>query len=413
MNKIRGLKEVTAPRSPRNELVPPGARMPTLVGCKVNPEARLKTLRIAILGCGSVGMRIALHLARLGLAVLILVDPKMFKFESILTHEISPKEVGKEKALALAWRCKEIAPGTRIFYYVGNAQELPNDLWLDVDLVVLASDNLRAEVETGATTLALGLPLVHVSLLGDLLTTHVRFFSNRHPQSPCPACAFGATERALLNNEVRFSCDAGISGGDGVRVAAPATRSFSYLCSMAADLAVNSIMRFVLGLGESVEDQITEYCGYTDRIVTSKLEFNPECTSAHSRYEIVQAQQSLDTCALNELATAHLNAQSGALDFTLGQLVWVEQCVCGCASPQLFRRFLPLDQIRTAQCGECRKPISPSPFHTHRTVTASLLGDAINTPLRRLGATSVRYVLAQSSSKAVLIRNPQSERSIA
>src|SRR5437660_12914997 len=114
MKKKGRLKEVSAPHSRNSRLATPGARMPVLVGCKIAPETRLKSLRVAIIGCGSIGMRVALHLTRLGIAELILVDPKLFKSESLLTHEIAPAEVGEAKALAVDSRCKEVCPSAGV-----------------------------------------------------------------------------------------------------------------------------------------------------------------------------------------------------------------------------------------------------------------------------------------------------------
>ena len=415
MSSPRRLKEIRA-RCPRTATPMPelAARMPRLVGCSVNAEEQLKRLRVAVIGCGSIGMRIALHLSRLGLAVLVLVDPKLFKPESLLTHEISPTEVGQAKAMAIARRCKAISPGTRVIAFIGNAQELPLEFWLDqFDLIVLASDNLAVEAAVGQTCLHLALPLLHASLLGDVLTTHVRFFANQKPHSPCPACAFGRVEREMLDHEIRFNCDTGVSAQGEVRVATQATRSFSYLCSMAADLSVNLILRFVLGLGEPAEDTIVEYCGFTSEIVTSSLEFNPNCRCDHCRYTVVHARSSLPQCSLRELARTHAGAlQPDALEFTVGESLWFEQGMCSCPALKSVRRFMRQDRTGAIRCPQCGESVSASPFHTHRTVTAALLDAALDLPLRQLGAKTARYVLVRSASEAVLVRGPQNERSL-
>src|SRR5206468_9883032 len=103
----------------------------------------------AIIGTGSVGGRVAFHFCRLSLAELWLVDPKVFKPESVLTHDADPSDVGKSKALRTARLCQAINPAMRLFVFVGKVEDLPLDAFADVDLVIMATDNLAAEVEVG------------------------------------------------------------------------------------------------------------------------------------------------------------------------------------------------------------------------------------------------------------------------
>jgi molybdopterin/thiamine biosynthesis adenylyltransferase len=188
-------------------LLDTAARLPNFIGGPTDAVARLRALTIFIVGVGSVGGRIAVHLARLGVAMLCLVDPKRFKPESVLTHDIEPREVDKFKALTSARRCKAISPATRVFAFNGPAEDLPLDAFADANLVVLATDNLAAEIEVGQRCVRLGKPLVQASVHGDTLTAQVRVFGNADGQGPCPVCGFGAVEWQMLNEHVRFSCD--------------------------------------------------------------------------------------------------------------------------------------------------------------------------------------------------------------
>lgn len=183
------------------------ARLPAFIGRPADAKARLAALKIVICGVGSVGGRIAVHLARFCIAMLWLIDPKRYKPESVLTHDIEPRVVGKSKAITTARRCKEISPGTRVFAFDGEAAQLPLDAFADADLVVLATDNLAAEIEVGQRCVRLGKPLIQASVHGDTLTAQVRVFGNADGHGPCPACGFGAVEWRMLNEQVRFSCD--------------------------------------------------------------------------------------------------------------------------------------------------------------------------------------------------------------
>ena len=79
------------------ELEPPSAglraapdeRLPTFLGTTATGKEtarRLRSVKAAVLGVGAVGRSIALHLARLGVAWLGLVDPRCYKPESLLTQ---------------------------------------------------------------------------------------------------------------------------------------------------------------------------------------------------------------------------------------------------------------------------------------------------------------------------------------
>src|SRR5262245_52327644 len=70
------------------------ARLPHFLGLRMDPGPVLNALRAAVVGVGSVGRNIALHLARLHIGELYLVDRGHFKTESLLTQPIAPDDVG-------------------------------------------------------------------------------------------------------------------------------------------------------------------------------------------------------------------------------------------------------------------------------------------------------------------------------
>ena len=73
-------RDVTLPR--RAAVRDAGLPLPlgiALLGCTPNALDVLRKLVVAVIGCGSVGGRIALLLARMGLGHLLLVDPKIYK----------------------------------------------------------------------------------------------------------------------------------------------------------------------------------------------------------------------------------------------------------------------------------------------------------------------------------------------
>ncbi len=64
--------------------------------------------RVAILGCGSMGSKVAMSLARMGISNFYLVDSDILKVDNLVRNELDWGEVGAHKADALAERLKRI-----------------------------------------------------------------------------------------------------------------------------------------------------------------------------------------------------------------------------------------------------------------------------------------------------------------
>lgn len=382
------------------------ARLPRFIGCSVDANAVLSGLKIGVVGSGSVGGRIITHLARLKPAALWIADPKSYKEESCLTHEIEPRDVGRSKAFVTARRCKAISPGTCVFVFDGLVQDLPMDAFADADLVVMAPDNLPAEREVGQRCLHLGKNLVHASLHGETLTAQIRFFGITGEQGVCPACLFSSEEWSM-SQQTQFSCEGFLDGKTDLHLGELPTVSVGSICSLAADLALNQILRFVLKLGEPVENSLAEYCGFTNRIVTSRLVQNPDCHCEHSRYSIASSLKPLAASTLCDLANAAgIPAYSAALAFTVDGYDWIEAGTCKCPEPSPVHRFVARATRKNLGCAKCRAPIKTTPFFTQRSVAAHSLGPALNQPLDMLGVASTHCVLVSTSDNAVLIRRP-------
>src|SRR5881296_3569461 len=75
-------------------------RLPHFFGAKLNPSEMakaLESLRLFLIGAGSVGRIVAAHCARLGVKELKIADPKRYT-NNLITQSITPGEVGQFKA---------------------------------------------------------------------------------------------------------------------------------------------------------------------------------------------------------------------------------------------------------------------------------------------------------------------------
>ena len=390
---------------PRSPVLKRAARLPKFIGGPADAEKKLAGLKVVLVGLGSVGGRMALHLARFGVALLWLVDPKVFKAESLLTHEIGPEHVGKFKAVVMGERCRAISPGTRVKVFACRVEELPMDAFADADLVVMATDNLAAELEVSRRCRQLGKPLFQAAVHGESLVAQVRGFANSSDESPCVGCGYNAEEWRQLTRQIQFSCEGAAAGNTAPQIAELATMSVPNICSLASDLALNQVIRHVLQLGPPVTDTILEYCGHTNRAVTSPLLRRVDCPCDHRRYALSPPPKSLhEVCCAELSAAAGFHNGTGVVNFAVDGREWARLGECKCPAPRAVARFIPNGQADAGRCAKCRAPIRVPLFFRQRAVSAWTLGEALARPLASLAAGQINCVLADDGQRAVLFR---------
>lgn len=385
---------------------PRGARTPRLIGLDGDPDATCRAAEVAVVGNGSVGRPLALHLARLGIGRLWLVDPGRYKPESLLTQPVQPGDVDRAKAPNTAALCKQIGPETCVRAYTGRFEDLGVFDLANADVVVLATDNLAAEVAVGRRCLQLGLRLVQASVHGATLVAQVRRYSNQDATGACPACGFGAVEWQQLGEGTRFSCDGGRPALQ--TTAAPPTASFSSLCSLAADLAALEVVRLLLGIGAEDGDVLIEYCGFKHAMVTSPLRRNPQCPCEHVVWQPREVAGDWQGVTLRQLAAAagiDLAAGHRGAALTLDGSEFVEAGVCcGCGDRQEIGEFLaphpPADAI-PPRCRRCGGELVRVPLTTHRRTPFARLDYHVDVPLRSLTEPLPRWVVVHDGERAV------------
>lgn len=78
-------------------------------GVRLDPAyERLKTAKVAVVGCGSVGSKVAVQLARSGVGSFVLVDGDVLSAGNLVRNELDWRSVGIHKAPALGARLMEV-----------------------------------------------------------------------------------------------------------------------------------------------------------------------------------------------------------------------------------------------------------------------------------------------------------------
>lgn len=402
---IRELKLPRRSQKPRQ--VDRRQRFPALLGAPRDATAVVDGLRVAVVGVGGVGRNIALHLARLGIRSLLLVDPKCYTRQSILCQSIAPRDIGRNKAIATGALCKSISPRTHVFACPAGIEQLGLAPFAEIDMVCLASDNLPAEVEVAQRCLHNGKPLVNAAIFGATLTAQVRVLTHARATDPCLACLFNRAEWDLLNNGVLFSCDGARLPVPRMKIVSQPTLSISPLCSLAADMAVMQLLRLALGLGKSVANTLLDYSAYSHKTVTSQLTRNPHCPCDHTIFETREVRKPLRDCSVKQLAeAAGLAARLAEVSVLVDDLQWASQGRCSCSHSQTVAKWVDPRQRVLGRCRKCDRPLAPQPFYLHRPVPMHCLSANISRPLRTMGASRPQCVLVRGGNRGVLFRNP-------
>lgn len=91
------------------------APVTSIGGQRLDPEhGILAGKSVGIVGCGALGSKLAMSVARAGVRRFVLVDDDVLLPENLVRHDLDWISVGEHKAAALARRLKLVAPGTTV-----------------------------------------------------------------------------------------------------------------------------------------------------------------------------------------------------------------------------------------------------------------------------------------------------------
>jgi len=119
-----------------------------LDGVRLDPEyVRLKATKVAVVGCGSVGSKVAMHLARSGVGRFVLVDGDVLASGNLVRNELDWRAVGMHKSQALTARLREVSTDCEVLSRTtvlggqesGEATSATMECIADCDLIIDAS----------------------------------------------------------------------------------------------------------------------------------------------------------------------------------------------------------------------------------------------------------------------------------
>jgi molybdopterin/thiamine biosynthesis adenylyltransferase len=220
-------------------------------------QLRLSSARVAVVGCGGLGVPAALYLGAAGVGRLILIDPDQVALDN-LNRQVAYRtdEIGESKATVLAQRIGELNPTVE----VGARQESVDSLSLaallsDADVVLECSDDPVTKFLINDFCVGQGIGLVvggAVGLAGQVVTV---------PRgAACYRCLFGAPPVGPAQ-----TCrEAGVLGP---------------LVGMIGSLQALEAIKLISGIGRETGGRLLDFDAITARWREVRFPLDPTCTA--------------------------------------------------------------------------------------------------------------------------------------
>jgi molybdopterin/thiamine biosynthesis adenylyltransferase len=150
-------------------------------------QERISGAKIGIIGVGATGSHSAIYSAHVGIGYIRLCD-----FDEIEAHNVprmigvTLKDVGRNKAEALAKAIRKIGNGTEVEAYKCEARYLPKSFFKDLDLAIVCVDRISTRFEIGEILWLRGIPHIDVGIREFLL--NVMEFLPQREDWPCIFC---------------------------------------------------------------------------------------------------------------------------------------------------------------------------------------------------------------------------------
>jgi len=172
----------------------------------------LRRRRILIAGAGSIGSQLAEALVRSGVEDLVVIDPESVGPENLSRTVYVAADVGQPKVVALPRRLQAINPAVRVAVHPGDLGDVDRSMLQRIvagcDLVVAATDDVRAQAVLDRLSYASGVPAVFPGMYAGGRGGEVVF--TVPGLSSCYRCATAI--RHSQDETVRPAADYGLGG---------------------------------------------------------------------------------------------------------------------------------------------------------------------------------------------------------
>lgn len=331
----------------------------------------LARTHFVFVGVGAVNRPLARQLAWLGMKRCVLIDPKPYKPQSVVS-QCEPHEVGHFKAEVLA---KELSAfGIEAIPLVKDVDVVPPGYLQDDSLMIVGVDNRRADICANRLAARMRCPIVKINVEPAYLTASIRCYDFR--QDPLPICLeCQMTDRHYEQQLHPLSCDGGPEQSTG---------SPRPLCQLAANAGALAIAQIVgspdhwakVWWGKQWQQNLLGGQG-----TFSELHPNPNCRWQHSENWGVLNR-------ITKASDASLASSAQGAEFADAASVQVEfsarvarRVICSECQQQRVGIWWVGELDQPAASCPCGGDAFALPFFTHKKLSYSELAEVWDKPL--------------------------------
>ena len=201
-------------------------------------QQRLRTATVLLAGAGAIGNEAAKNLAMLGVGRILIVDRDFVEMSNVSRMIFfQSKDLGKNKAEALAENIHRTYPYVETSAYRGNLENMPLKLYLDSQVVLSGLDNVVSRIFLTQVCRKYCIPLIDAGIIG--VTGRVQSYIP--PNDTCPICLFPPNQYSSIVG-LRNPCEA------------PADQqtipSFATSISLVSSILAQETIKIILGWRE-------------------------------------------------------------------------------------------------------------------------------------------------------------------
>ena len=318
-------------------------------------QARLRSARILVIGAGALGNEVIKNLALLGIGEIAVADMDRIELHNLTRSALfRAADAGREKAVVIAERARELSPDTVVHPLVGTLQAVVGLGWFRwADVVVGALDNREARVFTNAGCARVGRAWVDGGI--EVLNGIVRAFSP--PATACYECTMSAADWAIIDQ--RRSCSLLARHA----IAAHGTPTTPTTASVIGAMQVQEVVKLLHGMPALLGEGFV-FEGLTHGSYRTAFPLKPTCPW----HEPVAEVRELPWCGVATTlgaVLAYAAAELGgldALDLVRELIARLDCAACGASQP-CWRAPDALDAIAVA-CPRCGGERAAIPCHS-------------------------------------------------
>jgi molybdopterin/thiamine biosynthesis adenylyltransferase len=381
-------------------------------------------MRVVVVGAGNIGSHAIPLIARIPeVGRVLVIDRDRYEAANRPGQAITPRDVGRPKALVQAGIVRRIAPALEVSAFVGEFEQIALG-HLRCDLILACVDSRRARQSVNEVAFHLGIPWIDSGVMAEGLLARVDVYVPGSDR-PCLECAWDESDYRDI--EQQYPCLAGAAGvGAAVAVPAvaagstpapaspgsiPATNSPAALGSLAASLQAIEARKILTGrtdlaaAGRRIQIDAAHHTFY----VTS-FRRNPACRLGdHAPWSLVEIVAAPEDLTPERLA-ALLPGRPGSCDCTFaveGRPFVLARTCTACARRRPVRRVRAPSANQAGRCAACGGPTTITGFDLRESIPMDeRTGRSTDDPLSAIGVrcgdivrvtageTEMRFVIA-------------------